>query len=152
MSASSQKSHPGETAAVRRSTSRRGLLRFVGSCILGLISGLRVSFAQPKKLALGLDKAEKLKSTGGSVLLRIRDRELLFIRESEDSVRVLDPTCTHQKCTVEYNRDNQRIVCPCHGSTYSLDGQVLTGPADKPLQLFDAALDRQKNRIIFSTE
>lgn len=134
-----------------RTTGRRGALRCMGACIVALVSGIRVAFAQ-KKLALGLDKAEKLKSPGGSALLKIQDRQLLFIRDSEDSVHVLDPICTHKGCTVEYNKDKQRIVCPCHGSNYALDGTVLNGPAEKPLQAFEATLDDQKGRIIFSME
>jgi Rieske Fe-S protein len=105
-----------------------------------------------KRLALGLDKVEKLKSPGGSALLKVQGRDLLFIRESEETVRVLDPTCTHKKCTVEYSKEKQRIVCPCHGSNFALDGKVLLGPAEKPLQAFEATLDPQKTRIIFSVE
>ena len=118
---------------------------------MALVSGARLALAQ-KKMALGLDKFEKLKSPGGSALLKIQGREYLFIRDSEDSVRVLDPTCTHQKCTVAYNREKQRIVCPCHSSNYDLDGKVLNGPAEKPLQVYEATLDPQKSRIIFSVE
>ena len=135
----------------RRPTGRRGALQRLGACILGLASGARLAQAQ-KKLALSLDKAEKLKTPGGSVVLKIQGRDLLFIRESEESVRVLDPTCSHKKCTVEYNKDKQRIVCPCHSSNYTLEGKVLNGPAEKPLQVFEATLDEQKSRVIFSVE
>ena len=42
--------------------------------------------------------------------------------------------CTHQGCTVAY-RDAQ-LVCPCHGSVFdpANGAQVLTGPAETPLQ------------------
>ncbi len=133
------------------STDRRGALRCLAACVVGLFSGIRVAFAQ-KKLALALDKAEKLKAPGGSALLKIQNRELLFIRDAEDSVHVLDPICTHRQCTVGYDRDKKRIVCPCHGSNYALDGTVLNGPAERPLQVFEATLDDQKSRIIFSME
>lgn len=43
----------------------------------------------------------------------------------------LSPICTHRGCTVEVQRD--RLVCPCHGSTYDRDGRVLKGPAQRPL-------------------
>jgi nitrite reductase/ring-hydroxylating ferredoxin subunit len=139
------------TTTLRRSTDRRGAIQRLCAGILGLLSGARLLPAQ-KKMALSLDKAEKLKTTGGSVVLKIQGRDLLFIRDSEQSVRVLDPTCSHKKCTVEYSKDKQRIVCPCHSSNYTLDGKVLNGPAEKPLQVFEATLDAQNNRIIFSAE
>ena len=43
----------------------------------------------------------------------------------------LSPICTHRGCTVNVQGD--RLVCPCHGSTYDRDGRVLKGPAQRAL-------------------
>lgn len=43
----------------------------------------------------------------------------------------LSPICTHRGCTVEVQND--RLVCPCHGSTYDREGRVLRGPAQRAL-------------------
>lgn len=129
-------------------TSRRDVLRIFSLCA-GVLAGLP-RLLQAGKLALGLDKAEKLKKVGGSALLKIKDRELLFIRDSEDSIHVLDPVCTHKKCTVEYHAEVKKLICPCHGSTYDLEGKVLKGPAEKPLKAFEAKLSEDK--IIFSLD
>lgn len=40
-------------------------------------------------------------------------------------------TCTHRGCRAEPVGD--RILCPCHGSEFALDGTLLDGPADEPL-------------------
>ncbi len=40
--------------------------------------------------------------------------------------------CTHAGCAVSSVADG-KIVCPCHGSTFDLEGAVLKGPATKPL-------------------
>jgi Rieske Fe-S protein len=135
----------------KESIGRRGALRRLGGLLAGLIAAVRMSFAQ-RRLALSLDKVEKLKTPGGSALLKIEGRQILFVRESEDRVRALDPTCTHKQCTVEYSRSKQRLICPCHGSNYDLGGKVLNGPAEKPLQVYDAALDAANNRIILTVE
>lgn len=42
--------------------------------------------------------------------------------------------CSHRGCEVEPASD--RLVCPCHGSEYALDGAVLRGPAQRPLEPF----------------
>ena len=42
-------------------------------------------------------------------------------------------TCPHRGCAVN-KVVNGTIDCPCHGSTFSLDGAVLTGPATQPLE------------------
>ncbi len=139
------------SAEPRQELGRRSVLIRMWACVPALMSGMRLAWAQ-KKLALGLDKAEKLKTPGGSALLKVQNRELLFIRDSETTVRVVDPICTHKKCTVEYSAQKQRIVCPCHGSNFNLDGSVYNGPAEKPLQVFEASLDSSNNRVIFTLE
>ena len=41
-------------------------------------------------------------------------------------------TCTHLGCTVE--EDEETFSCPCHGSRYDGNGNVLNGPAQNPLK------------------
>jgi Rieske Fe-S protein len=130
---------------------RRGAIRRVGGLLASTFGAIRLSFAQ-RRLALNLDKVEKLKTPGGAALLKIEGREVLFVRESEERVRAFNPTCTHKQCTVEYSKDKQRLICPCHGSNYDLGGKVLNGPAEKPLQVYDASLDSANNRIILTVE
>lgn len=49
----------------------------------------------------------------------------------EGVIFALDLACTHLGCTV--NVTPTQLVCPCHGSTFALDGTALTGPANRPL-------------------
>jgi Rieske Fe-S protein len=44
----------------------------------------------------------------------------------------LSTVCPHAGCAVSSVADG-KIVCPCHGSTFGLDGAVIKGPATKPL-------------------
>ena len=60
-----------------------------------------------------------------------------------DDVVVTQPTagvfmgfssvCTHSGCNVSKVTDG-KIVCPCHGSKFNLDGTVAQGPAEEPLE------------------
>jgi Rieske Fe-S protein len=127
---------------------RRDALKIMGSSAV-LVTVLP-ELASGKKLALGLDKVEKLREVGGSVILKIKGKEVMFIRESEEVIRALDPECKHKKCTVEYDAKQKLIVCPCHGSTYSAEGKVLKGPATESLTAFEATL--ADDRIIFSMD
>jgi cytochrome b6-f complex iron-sulfur subunit len=127
---------------------RRDAIKII--CSTSALVTLLPELASAKKMALSLDKVEKLKEVGGSAILKIKGKEILFIRESEEVIRALDPTCTHKKCTVEYNSDQELIVCPCHGSTYSSEGKVITGPAKESLTAFEATLS--ENRIIFDLD
>ena len=51
----------------------------------------------------------------------------------------VSPICTHRGCTVDVQ--GERLVCPCHGSTYSREGIVLRGPAQRQLKRFSTARD-----------
>jgi Rieske Fe-S protein len=55
--------------------------------------------------------------------------------ESERFVALLT-RCTHRGCQVD--PQGARLVCPCHGSEYDLDGAVLEGPAERPLRAYPA--------------
>lgn len=47
--------------------------------------------------------------------------------------KAFSPVCTHQGCTVAQIQ-NQQILCPCHGSAFSIStGAVEGGPAPSPL-------------------
>lgn len=43
--------------------------------------------------------------------------------------------CTHQRCTVPYRPDMQRLACPCHGGVYNpaKGAAVEAGPPPRPL-------------------
>ena len=55
----------------------------------------------------------------------------IFVLRERQSIRALSATCTHLGCIVQ--ADDQGFLCPCHGSRYDRDGNVLFGPA--PFQL-----------------
>ena len=41
--------------------------------------------------------------------------------------------CTHLGCTPNWWGDQNRFKCPCHGSNFNMDGDVIAGPAPMPL-------------------
>ncbi|WP_078553665.1 FAD-dependent oxidoreductase [Bacillus alkalicellulosilyticus] len=54
-------------------------------------------------------------------------------KNKDGEVFVVDSTCTHMYCEVEWNSGERTWDCPCHGSRYAVDGEVIEGPAKKPL-------------------
>jgi menaquinol-cytochrome c reductase iron-sulfur subunit len=55
------------------------------------------------------------------------------IKHSASALTVLSPICTHLGCHYSWNEDTKRFLCPCHASVFSIKGEVLYGPAPRPL-------------------
>jgi Rieske Fe-S protein len=57
--------------------------------------------------------------------------QILVIQVSQGNYVALSASCTHACCTVgvETGGDTTGIFCPCHGSSYSLEGVAASGPA-----------------------
>jgi len=44
--------------------------------------------------------------------------------------------CTHLGCTVPWREDEGQFHCPCHSSIFNVRGEVVSGPAPRPMDLF----------------
>ena len=96
------------------------------------------------------------RSKSGKVLLTVPVSEIpqegaLAYREARVAVLrdggefyAMSLVCTHLGCTVNVTPDT--IVCPCHGSAFDHRGQVLKGPAERPLQRYQVV--RQGDNVV----
>lgn len=55
------------------------------------------------------------------------------IRHSDADLTVFSPICTHLGCHCDWDASARQFICPCHNSHFSITGQVLSGPAPRPL-------------------
>lgn len=66
-------------------------------------------------------------------------------RHPDGRVTAVLTRCTHRGCTAAPRR--RRIVCPCHGSEYELDGAVVQGPAERDLVRFPARVESDRIHV-----
>lgn len=60
---------------------------------------------------------------------------------ADGSFLALSRTCTHLGCSVPWDEEKNQFVCPCHGSTFNLTGEVLTAPAPRPLDFYPVRIE-----------
>lgn len=77
-----------------------------------------------------LAKTADIPVGGGTVF---KDQKIVVTQPTAGEFKAFSAICTHKGCPVG-SVANGAIVCPCHGSKFSIaDGSVTDGPADKPL-------------------
>jgi hypothetical protein len=72
---------------------------------------------------------------GEGKLVKYEGDTLALYKDESGQLHALNPVCTHAKCMVGWNGTEKTWDCPCHGARYSVDGEVLTGPARKGLEV-----------------
>lgn len=74
-----------------------------------------------------LHAPEDLKEGEGRVV-----GQTAFVK-TQGQVRAFSTVCPHAGCDVEWNGSEKTWDCPCHGSRFAADGNVVEGPAVEPL-------------------
>jgi len=95
------------------------------------------------------DVTNSLKKPGEAVLLEPdkTDSRVLLIRKKDSTFITLSLVCTHRGCELSKRRDY--LECPCHGSEFNFDGNVIKGPAGKSLRSFMTEFDGKNTVTIF---
>lgn len=122
----------------------------VGTCVAALpLAGCAgVPYVTPAEVGGRLLVPTAALEDGGGVFVAVRgsDRPVFLHRTDEGELVALLARCTHRGCQPEPVAD--RMVCPCHGSEYDLEGNVLQGPADRPLTRYEATTEGE-NAVIW---
>lgn len=105
---------PGMTAA-------GGMAVQAGHACVGLASS-----ALPPPLRT----AESL-SPGEGAIIHDGLRKVAAYRDPGGRLHSISPYCAHMRCLLRFNADECSWDCPCHGSRFTVDGELIGGPAQK---------------------
>lgn len=86
------------------------------------------------------DKLQDLKPGEGSVV-KVKGEKIAVSRDEHDQVTAVSPVCTHLGCIVHWNRLEKSWDCPCHGSRFNAEGEVIEGPAISALEKKDVTME-----------
>lgn len=71
---------------------------------------------------------------GEGKIIEVEGTKIAAYRDSGGQLHCVSPVCTHLRCDVAWNPAEKTWDCPCHGSRFTPDGEVLHGPATVPLE------------------
>ena len=72
---------------------------------------------------------------GEGKVLDVDGAKVAVHRDDDGLVHAVSPVCTHMGCLVDFNGPDRTWDCACHGSRFGVDGDVLHGPAKRPLKV-----------------
>lgn len=81
----------------------------------------------------GLPKDVEVKIGEGKVL-DIDGERIGAYRDEKGILHMVDTTCTHLGCELHWNDAELSWDCPCHGSRFTYEGDIIEGPAHNPLK------------------
>lgn len=93
-------------------------------------------------LVEGRFSAEKINSVselahGEGKAVKYDGHNMGLYKDEQGKLHGVSTDCPHIHCAVKWNNAERSWDCPCHGSRFDIDGELLTGPSQKQLRKFD---------------
>jgi Rieske Fe-S protein len=105
------------------------------------------------RLTLAVADFPQLKEIGGALVGEATGmtEPLAVSRPDERSFIAMPAICTHMTAGLRFNSLNATFDCLQHGSSFEIDGTVITGPATQPLRRFTTEFDGTELKIMLPT-
>ena len=59
--------------------------------------------------------------------------------------------CTHLGCSINWNEEKKIFVCPCHSSSFKINGDVLSPPAPRALDYYKITIENNIVKVDIGT-
>lgn len=102
-----------------------------GAVLYPILRYLSPNSAGKKARKVEIASAEVLE--GGAKLFEFDGRPGVLIRQRGGTLAAFSAVCTHLGCVVQWQKEKEEFLCPCHGGRFSAAGAVIAGPPPRPL-------------------
>lgn len=72
--------------------------------------------------------------TGEGKVVELDQEKWGVFKDEQQQLHIVSAVCPHMKCIVNWNNAEKTWDCPCHGSRFTIEGQVIEGPATANLK------------------
>lgn len=76
----------------------------------------------------------------------------LWLSNTEEGVVALYKVCTHLGCLYNWNNQEVKFICPCHGSQFQPDGEWIAGPASRSTDRFHIQIVTEDGTVLAETD
>lgn len=161
-----KKNEPKEKVEEAKTTSRRNFMKTAWKG-LGVIAGLEVAGLTIHYLSNssadiedGTNKFEAglVEEFPNGTVTPFRRGHFYLVRLNDGGFLAMSVKCSHLGCSVLWDEKENRFFCPCHSSSFEINGDVKNPPAPRALDIFEVTieqgrvvvnLDKKKKRASF---
>lgn len=79
------------------------------------------------------------------------ERTVWIVKHPGGGVTAFAPSCPHLGCGYRWFESERRFKCPCHASVFDIEGNVLSGPAPRPLDTLEVKIEGGRVLVKFET-
>jgi cytochrome b6-f complex iron-sulfur subunit len=118
--------------------------KFLALCLGGVatVSAAAVTYPLYRYLSPVPEKSAAAKVTfpesdlrdGEAKFFQYSGGAAVVLKSREGGIIALSAVCTHLGCIVQWQKEKQEFICPCHAGHYTAEGTVISGPPPKPLR------------------
>jgi glycine/D-amino acid oxidase-like deaminating enzyme/nitrite reductase/ring-hydroxylating ferredoxin subunit len=83
---------------------------------------------------------------GEGKIVTLGGQKIAAARDENGELHACSPACTHMGCFVKWNNSEKTWDCPCHGSRFNNNGEVIYGPAVTSLKKIEVEYDAEKKK------
>jgi menaquinol-cytochrome c reductase iron-sulfur subunit len=79
----------------------------------------------------------------------VQEQSVYVHRTAENKLQVMSAICPHLGCSVAWQASQHKFVCPCHGGQFRPDGQHISGPPPRGLDILKAQVRNGRLQVQF---